>query len=84
MSWQDRPYAGQDSGPQPELRLQFRKPSTAVTWLIIANVAVFFVVAVVERFGGRPDRLFGLFSVCGVCCQGRTSFRFRRSEQMRL
>lgn len=41
MSWRDRPYSGDEGGP--ELRLGFRKPSTAVTWLILANVAVYVV-----------------------------------------
>ncbi len=41
MSWRDRSYAGGDE--QPEIRIQFRKPSTAVVWIIVANVAMFFV-----------------------------------------
>ncbi|HOB73641.1 MAG TPA: rhomboid family intramembrane serine protease [Phycisphaerae bacterium] len=59
MSWRDRPYSG-DEGP--ELRLAFRKPSTAVTWLIIANVAVFVVELISLNWSGMPAfvRIFGL------------------------
>ncbi len=64
MSWRDRPYASDDS-PQPELRIQLRRPSTVVTWLIVANVAVFFVDAVVRRLGGNPSLAFGL-SLLGI------------------
>lgn len=39
MSWRDRPYAADDS--QPELRIQLRRPSTIVMWLIVINVVVF-------------------------------------------
>lgn len=54
MSWRDRPYAADDS-QQPELRIQFRRPSTAVMWLIVANVIVFFLNAIAERiFPGTP------------------------------
>ncbi len=41
MSWRDRPYSGDEC--RPELRLAFPKPTTAVAWLIIANVVVFVV-----------------------------------------
>jgi membrane associated rhomboid family serine protease len=51
MSWRDRPYAS-DFGQQPELRIQFRRPSTAVVWLLIANVVVFFSDTLATRFLG--------------------------------
>ena len=56
MSWRDRPYAGDDS-QRPEMRLQFRKPSTAVTWLIVANVVVFFLDVLSQNFAGRGAHL---------------------------
>jgi len=60
MSWRDRPYASDDYS-RPELRVQFRRPSTAVTWLIIANVVVFFLDLVSQNFAGSAaHRLFGL------------------------
>src|SRR5437867_10828513 len=49
MSWRDRPYAGE--GGEPELRIQFRRPSTAVTWLIVANAAVFLIDIILRRNG---------------------------------
>jgi len=65
MSWHDRPYASDDA-PQPELRLQFRKPSTAVTWLIVANVAVFFLDVLSQHFDPLiAHRLLGL-SLTGI------------------
>jgi membrane associated rhomboid family serine protease len=44
MSWRDRPYAGEplDQGWAP-MRLSLRRPGTMVFWLIVANVAVFFI-----------------------------------------
>lgn len=51
MSWRDRPYS-QDQPPQPELRLQFKKPSSAVMWLIIANVVIFFLDVLSQNFAG--------------------------------
>ncbi|UCD29168.1 MAG: rhomboid family intramembrane serine protease [Planctomycetota bacterium] len=49
MSWRDRPYS-QDEPSQPELRLSFRKPSTAVTWLIIANAVVYIIQLISLRW----------------------------------
>lgn len=59
MSWRDRPYSG-DEGP--ELRLQFRKPSTAVVWLIVANVALYVIELVSLNWTGSRFflRMFGL------------------------
>lgn len=65
MSWRDRPYSGPEFD-QPELRIQFRKPSTAVMWLITVNVAVFVLDLILQRVA-RVDvhQLFGL-SLAGV------------------
>lgn len=64
MSWQDRPYAG--DSPGPELRIQWRKPSSAVTWLIIVNVVVFLLDLFSQRFAGPlAHSLFGL-SLSGI------------------
>jgi membrane associated rhomboid family serine protease len=41
MSWRDRPYSADDDGS--EFRLQFRRPSSVVTWLIMANIAVYIL-----------------------------------------
>lgn len=65
MSWRDRAYSGDEGGP--ELRLQFRRPSTTVTWLIAVN-AIIFVIDLVSRNWGRGDdfvRIFGL-SLSGI------------------
>jgi len=67
MTWRDRPYAGDDE-PRPELRLSLGRPSTAVTWLIVVNVAAYFVDAISRNasplFWGRTFGLSwdGLFS----------------------
>ncbi len=45
MSWQDRPYSDTEGDGRPEFRIQFRKPGTLTVWLLIANVAVFFLQA---------------------------------------
>lgn len=60
MSWRDRPYSG-DEG-ESELRLGFRRPSTAVTWLIVANVAVYIVELISVNWLRAPSfiRIFGL------------------------
>jgi membrane associated rhomboid family serine protease len=63
MSWRDRPYAG-DFG-QPELRLRFRRPGTLTTWLIIINVAVYFVSLISYRLGLDLGQYFGL-SLAGL------------------
>ena len=57
MSWRDRPYA--DDEPQPQMRLQFNKPTTAVGWLIAINVVMLFVDTVAQRFL-LTHRYFGL------------------------
>lgn len=62
MSWRDRTYA--DDEPQPQMRMQLNKPTTAVGWLIAINVAVLFVDAVVQRFI-PVHQYFGL-SLSGV------------------
>ncbi len=60
MSWRDRPYSDESDG-RPELRLNFRKPSTLVGWLIAANIAIFFVDAIAAAFPNvRLSHLFGL------------------------
>lgn len=65
MSWRDRPYAG-DEG-QPELRIQFRRPSTTVTMLIAVNAAIFVIDVISQHWGtgGGFHRLFGL-SLAGL------------------
>lgn len=64
MSWRDRPYS--DEFAERELRLQLRRPSTAVTWLIVANVAVYFVDVLSQRFDPFFfSRSFGL-SMSGI------------------
>ncbi len=58
MSWRDRPYSGEDG--EPELRIQFRRPGTAVTSLIVINVAVFFLQLILRRAGVNLSETFGL------------------------
>ena len=65
MSWRDRPYA---SEPEPPMRMQlhFRRPTSAVLAIIVANVAVFFLDALARHFAGDASfRLFGL-SLAGI------------------
>jgi len=60
MSWRDRPYA---SEPEPPMRMQlhFRRPTSAVLAIIVANVAIFFLDALSRNFAGDASlRLFGL------------------------
>ena len=60
MSWRDRPYAD-DSNPQMPMRVHFRKPSSVVMWLIIINVAVFFLDVLSQHFSpAGAHYLFGL------------------------
>jgi membrane associated rhomboid family serine protease len=60
MSWRDRPYAN-GGYEQPQMRLQFRKPSTAVMWLLIANVAIHFIHVFWNRMApGFAVYTFGL------------------------
>lgn len=59
MSWRDRPYSGDEF--EPQLRLQFRRPTGAVTWLILANIAVFLIDLISQRWQPEAfDRVFGL------------------------
>jgi membrane associated rhomboid family serine protease len=61
MSWRDRPYAGDDYQPRPEFRIRFRKPSTVVTWLVIANVVIHFInVAATRASRAGLNDIFGL------------------------
>lgn len=53
MSWRDRPYSDESDG-RPELRLNLRKPSSLVGWLIVANVAVLILRMALKAFSG-PD-----------------------------
>jgi membrane associated rhomboid family serine protease len=48
MSWQDRPYSD-DDGSAGSVRMAWPRPTTAVMWLLIANVAVFLVDTVVRN-----------------------------------
>ncbi len=48
MSWQDRAYAG-DEDSRPVMRIGFRRPSSAVAALIIANVVIFFADAIASN-----------------------------------
>ena len=65
MSWRDRPYASEPDH-QPELRIRFPKPSTAVVWIVIANVAIHFIhVVSTNWFHAGFGRTFGL-SLAGV------------------
>lgn len=44
MSWRDRPYSGDSDGQGcAPMSMGFRRPSRMVLWLIVANVAVFFI-----------------------------------------
>lgn len=69
MSWQDRNYAG--TGGEPELRIQFRKPSTAVVWLILANAIMFLLDAVSQRMIDG-----GLITQLGLSMTGIRQLRF--------
>lgn len=61
MSWQDRPYSDYNSAGPPSMRLAFRRPSTVVTWLLIANVAVYFLDALSQNWPAFSfHRFFGL------------------------
>jgi membrane associated rhomboid family serine protease len=61
MSWRDRPYAEPEYGGRPELRIQFRRPSTVVGWLIAINVAAFFVDLLLQStLQARTHQLLGL------------------------
>jgi len=60
MSWRDRPYAGDPSYGQPEMRIQFRKPSSMVMWLIIANVAAYILVRLFAFTGFDGNSRLGL------------------------
>jgi len=65
MSWRDRPYSN-DPTFQPEMRLSFRKPSTAVMWLLIANVVVYFIQVISLHWSPRFFvETFGL-SLAGI------------------
>jgi len=59
MSWRDRPYSGQEDGPQ--VRIAMPRPTTAVMWLIIANVIALVLDAVSRHFDpGFWHETFGL------------------------
>lgn len=70
MSWRDRPYSG-DNDYQPALRIRFRKPSTAVMWLVIANVVVHFVNVLSTNWWHG-----GLTHTFGLSLEGVTRFHF--------
>jgi membrane associated rhomboid family serine protease len=59
MSWQDRPYAGGDE--MGGLRIGFRRPSSVVTWIIVANAAVFVLDLLSQR--SAPGLFLGLFGL---------------------
>lgn len=59
MSWRDRPYSGDDSD-RPELRIRFRRPGSAVGWLIIANAVIFVLQVLTNR---SPIDLTGLLGL---------------------
>lgn len=60
MSWRDRPYAN-GGFEQPQMRLHFPRPSTAVVWLLVTNVAIHFVHVFWNRMvPGFPVYTFGL------------------------
>lgn len=67
MSWRDRPYNFDDEpSGGPQVRLQFRRPSSMVMWMIIINVAIFFFDVLSQNFiGDALHRFFGL-SLRGV------------------
>jgi membrane associated rhomboid family serine protease len=58
MSWRDRPYAG--DGDEPELRIQFRRPGTAVTTIIVANCVIFLLDVLLRNNGIFLERTLGL------------------------
>lgn len=61
MSWRDRPYSNYDGGAQPAMRLAFRRPTSVVIGLLIANVAVFFLDALSQNWPAVSfTRIFGL------------------------
>ncbi len=69
MSWQDRPYSDYDSGGRPLMRLAFRRPSSIITWLLIANVVVYFIDAL-----SRNWPAFSFHHVFGLSLAGLKSF----------
>lgn len=67
MSWRDRPYSD-DSYHQPpvQMHFNFRKPSSAVKWLMIANVVIYFLDVLSQNYApGGAHKLFGL-SLVGI------------------
>jgi membrane associated rhomboid family serine protease len=59
MSWRDRPYAGDDDMPQ--MRLSMPRPTTAVMWLIVANVIGLILDTVSQHIAtGFWHETFGL------------------------
>ncbi len=65
MSWRDRPYASEPESPM-RMQVQFRRPSSAVLAIIIANVAIFFLDVLSRNFAGDTSlRVFGL-SMVGI------------------
>ncbi|MGQ9649400.1 MAG: rhomboid family intramembrane serine protease [Phycisphaerae bacterium] len=69
MSWRDRPYAADDS--RPELRIQLRRPSTIVMWLIIINVVVFLLHSLSQNWSASYSIL-----TFGLSLDGILSLRF--------
>ena len=63
MGWHDRPYSGDDfdGGPGGQMRLAMPRPTTAVMWLLIANVAAYFVDVLTQHLDpGFWPEVFGL------------------------
>lgn len=59
MSWRDRPYSGEEDVPQ--MRLSMPRPTTAVMWLIIANVVGLLLDTISQHAApGLWGRTFGL------------------------
>jgi membrane associated rhomboid family serine protease len=53
MGWRDRPYASDDSYPDAPMRLALPRPTTTVTWLIVANVVAFVLDTLTQHADPR-------------------------------
>ncbi len=65
MSWRDRPYSNDQPPYQQEMRIQLRKPSSMVMWLIIINVGAYILAAMINLTGLDMNRVLGL-SLYGI------------------
>lgn len=69
MSWHDRPYSSEEES-RPVMRLQFPRLSSVIRWLIVINVAIFFIDTISRNWSPMWTRdgfglsLSGLLHFC--------------------